>query len=91
MLTFPVPTRAETDVGGGPRMRELLAAFGRWMRPINYLGLPALALPAGAAGGMPVGFQLVGPKFSEATLFGIGAAYEAERGFTHWHPKIAVS
>jgi len=91
VLTFPVPTRAETDVGGGPRMRELLAAFGRWMRPINYLGLPALALPAGAAGGMPVGFQLVGPKFSEATLFGIGAAYEAERGFTHWHPKIAVS
>ena len=90
VLTFPVPTRAETDVGGGPRMRELLAAFGRWMRPINYLGLPALAMPAGAAGGMPVGFQLVGPKFSEAMLFGIGAAYEAERGFTHWHPKLAV-
>jgi aspartyl-tRNA(Asn)/glutamyl-tRNA(Gln) amidotransferase subunit A len=90
VLTFPVPTRAETDVGGGPRMRELVAAFGKWTRPINYLGLPALSMPAGSAAGLPVGFQLIGPKFSEAMLFGIGAAYQAERGFTHWHPKIAV-
>lgn len=90
VLTFAVPTRAETDVGGGPRMPELVAAFGRWTRPINYLGLPALSMPAGSAGGLPVGFQLIGPRFSEAMLFAIGAAYEAERGFTHWHPRIAA-
>src|SRR5690606_18068407 len=74
VLTFAVPTRAETDVGGGPRMPEMVAAFGRWTRPINYLGLPALSLPAGSAGGLPVGFQLIGPRFSEAMLFAIGAA-----------------
>ncbi len=90
VLTFPVPTRAETDVGGGPRMPELVAAFGRWTRPINYLGLPALSLPAGMAGGLPVGFQLIGPRFSEAMLFGVGAAYQAERGFVDWHPGIAL-
>jgi len=89
VLTFPVPTRAETDVGGGPRMPELVAAFGKWTRPINFLGLPALSLPAGSAAGLPVGFQLIGPRFSEATLFGIGAAYEAERGIAQWHPPIA--
>jgi len=91
VLTFAVPTRAETDVGGGPRMREMVAAFGKWTRPINFLGLPALSMPAGSAGGLPVGFQLIGPRFSEATLFAIGSAYQAERGFTHWHPRIAVA
>jgi aspartyl-tRNA(Asn)/glutamyl-tRNA(Gln) amidotransferase subunit A len=90
VLTFPVPTRAQTDVGGGPRMRELVSAFGKLTRPINFLGLPALSLPAGEAGGLPVGFQLIGPKFSEAMLFGIGAAYQAERGFTAWQPPIAA-
>jgi aspartyl-tRNA(Asn)/glutamyl-tRNA(Gln) amidotransferase subunit A len=90
VLTFPVPTRAETDVGGGPNMPALVASFGRFTRPINYLGLPALSMPAGFAAGLPVGLQLIGPRFSEAELFGIGAAYQAERGFVHWHPKIAA-
>jgi aspartyl-tRNA(Asn)/glutamyl-tRNA(Gln) amidotransferase subunit A len=90
VLTFAVPTRAETDVGGGPRMREMVSAFGRLTRPINFLGLPALSLPAGLAGGLPVGFQLIGPRFSEAMLFGIGSAYQAERGFVDWHPRIAL-
>lgn len=90
VLTFPVPTRAETDVGGGPGMQAMISAFGRWTRPINYLGLPALSLPAGSAADLPVGFQLIGPMHSEATLFAIGAAYQAERGFTHWHPRIAA-
>jgi aspartyl-tRNA(Asn)/glutamyl-tRNA(Gln) amidotransferase subunit A len=89
VLTFPVPTRAETDVGGGPKMPEMIAAFGRYTRPINYLGLPSLSMPAGMAGGLPVGLQLIGPRFSEAMLFGIGAAYQAERGFLGWQPPIA--
>ncbi len=89
VLTFPVPTRAETDVGGGPKMPEMIAAFGRYTRPINYLGLPSLSMPAGMAGGLPAGLQLIGPRFSEAMLFGIGAAYQAESGFLGWQPPIA--
>ena len=89
VLTFPVPTRAQTDVGGGPHMQALVASFGRWMRPVNFLGLPALAMPAGMAQGLPVGFQLIGPRWSEARLFAIGAAYQAERGFIHQHPPVA--
>uniref|UniRef100_A0A832MKY7 Amidase n=1 Tax=Eiseniibacteriota bacterium TaxID=2212470 RepID=A0A832MKY7_UNCEI len=43
----------------------------------NACGLPALALPAGAGrGGLPVGFQLVGPPFSEALLLDLGEAYQ---------------
>ena len=89
VLSFPVPTRAETDVGGGPGLAEMLAAFARWTRPINYLGLPALALPAGFAGGLPVGLQLIGPMFSEPMLFAIGSVYQDEIGFTGWRAPLA--
>ncbi len=89
VLSFPVPTRAETDVGGGPGMAEMLASFAQWTRPINYLGLPALALPAGFAAGLPVGLQLIGPMFSEPMLFAIGSVYQDEIGFTGWRAPLA--
>ena len=89
VLSFPVPTRAETDVGAGPGMATLLGGFARWTRPINYLGLPALSVPAGFAGGLPVGAQLIGPMFSEPLLFAVGRLYQAEIGFSAWRPALA--
>lgn len=45
---------------------------------VNFLGLPALALPAGlGADAMPAGVQLIGPPFGEAVLFEAGRAIEA--------------
>ncbi|MFE5408634.1 amidase [Microbacterium sp. NPDC056569] len=45
---------------------------------VNFLGLPALALPAGiGADGMPTGVQLIGPAFGEELLFEAGRAVEA--------------
>jgi aspartyl-tRNA(Asn)/glutamyl-tRNA(Gln) amidotransferase subunit A len=88
MLCAPVmaratPTIAETDLSGGPELVPMLAAFTRFTRPINYLGLPSLSVPAGfTKSGMPAGFQLIGRPFSEALLFRAGRAYERE---TQWH------
>lgn len=49
----------------------------RCTRPINLTGHPALSLPCGlTAGGLPIGLQLVGRHFEEATLLRIGAAFE---------------
>lgn len=42
----------------------------------NIAGLPALALPFGMAGGMPVGVQLMGPLGSDRHLLRIGARLE---------------
>jgi amidase len=43
----------------------------------NFTGLPALALPAGRdEQGLPIGVQLVGPKWSEAKLLEIARALE---------------
>ncbi|MFB7892484.1 amidase [Microbacterium sp. NPDC056044] len=45
---------------------------------VNFLGLPALALPTGlGADGMPTGVQLIGPAFGEQLLFDAGRAIEA--------------
>jgi amidase len=45
---------------------------------VNFLGLPALALPTGLGGdGMPTGVQLIGPAFGEEVLFQAGRAVEA--------------
>lgn len=49
--------------------------------PVNLGGLPAISVPCGfsqAADGakLPVGFQLIGPAFSEARLYQAAAAYE---------------
>jgi aspartyl-tRNA(Asn)/glutamyl-tRNA(Gln) amidotransferase subunit A len=50
----------------------------RCTRPINVTGHPALSVPCGlTAGGLPIGLQLVGRQFDEATLLRIGRAFEA--------------
>ena len=65
----------------------MINRLGWFMGSINYLGLPALALPMGTtANGLPNGFQLVARPFDEATLFRAGAAFERETGFSHHAP-----
>jgi aspartyl-tRNA(Asn)/glutamyl-tRNA(Gln) amidotransferase subunit A len=44
--------------------------------PANLAGLPALSLPCGLAGGLPVGLQLVGRPFDEETLLRLGASFQ---------------
>ena len=56
--------------------------------PVNIAGLPALAVPAGFLEGLPVGIQLIGPSFSEATLFSIGHAYEQAAGWHKLRPNL---
>ena len=48
------------------------------MRPVNYLGLPVLVIPAGRSrGGLPIGLQLIGRPFGDETLIALGAAFQA--------------
>ena len=49
--------------------------------PSCMAGLPGLNIPAGLSEGLPVGLQLIGPQFSENTLFRVGHALERAIGF----------
>jgi aspartyl-tRNA(Asn)/glutamyl-tRNA(Gln) amidotransferase subunit A len=80
------PTIAESDVGNGPDAEAVIQRLTRFTRPINYLGLPSLAIPAGfTRAGLPVGMQLVGRSFDEATLLRIGAAFQRA---TDFHDRV---
>lgn len=49
----------------------------RYARMANFLGLPAVTVPVGAAGGLPVGLQLIAPAWHEASLLRAAAVLEA--------------
>ena len=49
--------------------------------PPNMAGLPGLSVPCGLSEGLPVGLQLIGPQFSENTLFRVGHALERAISF----------
>ena len=50
--------------------------------PINIAGIPAISVPAGFAGGLPVGMQIIGKPFNEEILFRTAYAYQQVTG---WH------
>ncbi|NMC79684.1 MAG: Asp-tRNA(Asn)/Glu-tRNA(Gln) amidotransferase GatCAB subunit A, partial [Chloroflexi bacterium] len=51
--------------------------------PANLAGVPGLSFPVGFDSlGLPVGMQLMGPHFGEATLLQIGHTYQQA---TDWH------
>jgi aspartyl-tRNA(Asn)/glutamyl-tRNA(Gln) amidotransferase subunit A len=50
--------------------------------PINIAGLPAISIPAGFAGSLPIGLQIIGKPFAEETILKIAHAYQQ---VTEWH------
>ena len=53
--------------------------------PAPLAGVPAISVPCGfSAAGLPIGLQLIGKPFDEATLFRAAGAYEAA---TEWHRR----
>ncbi len=59
----------------GPGMTSLIPAG-------NLAGLPALSVPCGFGGGLPLALQFVGPAFSENSLLAFGREFQAR---TDWH------
>jgi aspartyl-tRNA(Asn)/glutamyl-tRNA(Gln) amidotransferase subunit A len=84
------PTIAESDVGNSPNAEAVIQRLTRFTRPINYLGLPSLSIPSAFnARGLPIGMQLVGRSFDEATLLTIGAAFQRATDFHERVPQPA--
>jgi aspartyl-tRNA(Asn)/glutamyl-tRNA(Gln) amidotransferase subunit A len=84
------PTIAESDVGNSPDAEAVIQRLTRFTRPVNYLGLPSLAIPTGFTGrGLPVGLQLIGRPFDEAMLLRIGAAFQRATDFHDRVPALA--
>jgi aspartyl-tRNA(Asn)/glutamyl-tRNA(Gln) amidotransferase subunit A len=86
----PAPTIDESDVGNSPGAEAVIQRLTRFTRPINYLGLPALSVPSGfTKNGLPIGMQLIGRSFDEATILTVGAAFQRATDFHARVPKAA--
>jgi len=61
---------------------DMLSAIMQFTGVPSLTGLPSLNVPCGFdADGLPIGMQLIGRPFSEATLFRTGAAFQAATDF----------
>jgi aspartyl-tRNA(Asn)/glutamyl-tRNA(Gln) amidotransferase subunit A len=52
---------------------------------LNLAGLPGMSLPVGFVDGLPVGMQLIGNYFDEATLLGAAHSYQQ---VSDWHLQV---
>ena len=65
----------EIDIGGYEE--SVRSALTRFTGPTDLTGHPSLSVPCGTtAAGLPVGLQLIGRRFDDATLYKFGSAYE---------------
>jgi aspartyl-tRNA(Asn)/glutamyl-tRNA(Gln) amidotransferase subunit A len=77
--TTPLPAVPLAEIDQGKSPMSLLT------RPVNLLGLCALALPCGfTEGGLPISLQIVGKGYEEARVLRIGWAFE---NATDWHNR----
>jgi aspartyl-tRNA(Asn)/glutamyl-tRNA(Gln) amidotransferase subunit A len=72
------PTTPTPAFGVGEKTEDPLQMYLEdvFTVPANLAGIPGLSLPCGLAGGLPVGLQLLGRPFDEATLLRCGAAFQ---------------
>ncbi len=63
-------------------------ALLRFNRPSNLTGCPALSIPCGFAGGLPVGLQLIGRWWDEADLLYVAHCYEQATEFHLQRPAL---
>ncbi len=52
--------------------------------PVSLAGMPGLVVPCGFSQNLPVGLQLIGRPFDEATILRVGDAYQRQ---TDWHTR----
>lgn len=84
VLKDDLPTREETEIDGGQvERRHRQMGVSDNTRQCNYLGLPCISLPIGFDGkGLPIGMQIAGRPFAEATVLRAADAHQRE---TDWH------
>jgi aspartyl-tRNA(Asn)/glutamyl-tRNA(Gln) amidotransferase subunit A len=90
LLTPTTPTPA-FELGAVYGDSVLMQYADQLTVPANHAGVPGVSLPAGLdRQGLPLGIQLLGPDFSEATLLRIGRAYEQATANDEWRTQKPV-
>lgn len=90
LATMPPPVGALDLTRGSPLEHfAAMEAFAPNAALANVAGLPALALPFGTSGGLPLGVQLIGPPGSDTALLELGAEIETRAPVLSFPSPIA--
>lgn len=90
ILPFPAD-RSGPETGPYADSRSPVA-WARWTPfsyPFNLTGNPAASLPCGWSDGLPVGLQVVGRRFDDASVLRLSAAFEEARPWRDRKPDVA--
>ena len=80
---IPAPRLDQTEYAFHDGSREnVTSLLSRNTRPINDTGHPAISVPCGFAGGMPVGLQMIGKPFQDGLILQVAHQYQRA---TEWH------
>lgn len=86
-LIMPTSPITATPIEGNPANHPVYRV--RNTMPFNFLSLPAISLPCGfSKQGLPIGLQIVGKTFDEATILEIAHAYEQATDWHRQHPDL---
>jgi aspartyl-tRNA(Asn)/glutamyl-tRNA(Gln) amidotransferase subunit A len=77
---IPAPGIGQANVTINGKEVTTYSALNRLTLPFNYVGLPAISIPSGMVGCLPLGVQLVGRLFDEAAVLRVVHAYEEKFG-----------
>jgi aspartyl-tRNA(Asn)/glutamyl-tRNA(Gln) amidotransferase subunit A len=81
----PTPAFKIGEKTGDPYQMYLNDVF---TLPVNIAGLPGASIPAGFVDDLPVGLQVIGKPFDEATVLRVAQAYEATADWHTHHPSL---
>lgn len=87
--TLPVtaPRVGQEFYEWGARRESVFNACARFLCPFNLAGLPAATVRCGAdSGQMPIGLQIAGRAFDEATVLKVADAFEGTSEWSRQHP-----
>ena len=84
-VAIAAPPVGQTEVRVGSETLPVRATLIRFTRPFNLTGHPAASVPCGfTAEGLPMGLQIIGRPFDEATVLRVADAYQR---ITDWHTR----
>jgi aspartyl-tRNA(Asn)/glutamyl-tRNA(Gln) amidotransferase subunit A len=70
-ITAPKIGQATVEIEGVEE--DVRLATTRFMRAMNVVGMPAMSVPVGESGGLPIGVQIIGKPFDEAGVVAAAA------------------
>ena len=89
MCGIPAPRLGQQEVAVDGEAVPVMAPLTRYTRVFNLTGLPAISVPCGfSSEGLPIGLQLVGRAWDEATVLRAAYAYETATEWAQLRPSL---